>query len=155
MAIAIQLSTSERITSKLIEKITGEGVSHISLRCGDFIFHSTGSHGIEVCSVRAFLDRGNQIRYMHWIEGDQDTQLRHLLSFYCERKRVSSMYDYLCLITLGLKLLLRLKKVPILQVSGNYDCVEYVSKFILGKEMSEMTPLQLYTHLTTQENLKQ
>jgi hypothetical protein len=138
--VKILFTRSNNLLSYLICRLTREPVSHCAIQVGDHVIHSTlegtkiehidtfSTHRAIVCSVKLDVDLNGEVAH-------------------------HKSYDYLGLLYLGLRyfardyLGIRLPKYNLWQITGMYTCVEFVSRELVGKEYSMMTPYQLYLYL--------
>lgn len=146
----ILFTTTESLFSKLIQRVTGEDVSHVAIEfpeCG-VVVHSD-SRGTRISSSTHFH---NTRKVVYSVESEslkfQSDYVQDILAEYED-----SGYDYGAFMFLGISLILRkyfkipLRKSNLWQTTGMFLCVGLGAKIIYGKENDMMTPKQLYYKL--------
>lgn len=127
--------------SRLIRFLTREDVSHCAIESGPVVYHSNLLGGVHLETSKHFRSR-NIVVYEVEL-ADNLARLEHALDKY-----ELAGYDYLGLIYLGLRCVLRfLPKANLWQSSGMLLCTEWAQEVIEGEMDSSMTPYQLYKHL--------
>lgn len=139
----ILFTVSNSFVSRAITNLTGEPCSHVAIQVGEFIIHSS-LRGPEITTMEKFYATR---RVVCRIKADRFL-LHSLLQLLARTNKQG--YDYLGLLYLGIRYYLRgklgipLPKANLWQISGMWTCTEFVSKAILGKADSMITPWKLY-----------
>lgn len=130
----------------LIMWATGEPFSHVAIRYGDFVVHSTFKGGLNVESYYHFI-KNNSIYDEIEVSGDANTLLQLL------GEHEKSTYDIGAFFFLGLSLLARkylkipLPKSNLWQATGMFLCSGWVTKYLNQKENDMATPGDIYNAL--------
>jgi hypothetical protein len=146
--VAILFTTSDRLLSRLIRSLTNSKISHVAVRHGAYVIHST-TMGPEIISYQAFCKKARVIDEVPVYYDGTVAQLHAAISKYDDR-----MYDYLGLLYLGIRYIgrkwlgLPLPKANLWQVSGMFTCTEFVTVILWGRPNSLITPEQLHFVLT-------
>lgn len=146
--IQILFTTSDKLMSKWIRKITNEPVSHCAIQVGNFVIHSS-VNGVEILPYDIFSQK-NRIIY-RISKSVLDSRVRTSLENTWGKK-----YDFGALLYLGLRYLFPriIPKQNLWQTSSLYLCTEFVSSTVLNESDSLITPYKLYLKLF-EERLKQ
>ena len=144
--IELLWTKSNRPFSRLIRAVTGEKASHCVIKWNNFVIHSTFS-GVKVVGAPTFLEQNEVIYRLN-----HEVKIEDLAAIVI--KYGARFYDLLGFLYLGLRLLFPfLPKKNLWQITGMFMCTEFLSQFFYGKELSMITPDQLYFKL--REDLKQ
>jgi hypothetical protein len=151
--IQVVFTTSDTFISRAIRYITEEPVSHVALRCGDEVLHSTGKKGgVELTTWAKFCEIYD-VQFQTITEGSRKKM--HAVA----EKHKDASYDYFGLAWLGIRyffkkfIRINIPKVNLWQLTGMFTCTEFVTKIIDGKEDSLITPYQLYERLNNGKQL--
>lgn len=130
--------------SQAIRARTGEPVSHIALECNGWVVHSN-LLGVRVDKLSDF-EKHCQIIYSIPAPVTAET----ILTKYLEHRNAS--YDFGALLYLFLKLTPGIGRLlpcrNLWRSTGAFLCTEWVTHVIYGKELSSITPYQLYKELS-------
>jgi hypothetical protein len=146
--VSVLFTTSDRLLSKMIRGLTNSKISHVAMRHGAYVIHSTTA-GPEIVSYQAFCKKARIVAEVPVHYEGTVSQLHETITKYDDR-----MYDYLGLIYLGIRYVgrkwlgLPLPKANLWQVSGMFTCTEFVTVVLWGRPNSLITPQDLYHQLT-------
>jgi len=142
----VLFTTSNKIGSRVIRKVTGEPVSHCALQfeCGDYrlVIHA-GLHGVEIIPLAWFLQT-NQLLYEISIKEDEPRLID--LDVY-----VKKSYDFMAILWLGFCFLINCRPSRNnWAVKKAHMCTELVTEILYGEADSVITPYGLYLKLKEQ-----
>lgn len=127
--------------SWLIQKVTGEPVSHVAIVYNNTVYHSSALKGVNSQSLDSFL-KTNTIVFEYELLEDPD----RLISGFNRQKRAG--YDWGAILYLAARYMFPfLPKKNLWQSSGMYLCTEWVTAIIDETEDSMITPYKLYLRL--------
>lgn len=137
----ILFTTSDRWFSKLIQKLTGEPVSHVAIQAKGVVVHSS-LLGVDFVSLEEFKARS---AIVHSIPIPSDYQRLWLL--YAKHK--NAWYDFGALFYLALRCLFPslVPKQNLWQATGMFLCTEWVTTYLNHTEDNLLTPYNLYLRL--------
>lgn len=134
----IIFTKNNTVLSRLIRYLTKEPVSHCAIRDTDYIIHSN-LLGINISRLEDFH---SEVLYSVEIPYDPEKLATSV------EKYEGRMYDFGALLYLGLRCIFKgLPKQNLWQCSGMFLCTEWVTQVLDGKEVSDITPYQLYLEL--------
>jgi len=143
--LKILFSAGNSVISKLIMSITREDVCHVAILVGgDTVIHST-LLGVQIDKLSDFLS-SREVKY----EREAEIDPRRLLVLLRDNRG----YDYVALLTGGIRLLLKklfnLDIIRVHNVSGAYMCTELINMYLFQEEYPDMTPRQLLRFMDEQ-----
>lgn len=125
--------------SRIIRRVTKEPVSHCAIHDSTYIVHSN-LLGVNVSKPEDFH---SEIVFSVEIEYDSEK-----LAASVEKHR-GQLYDFGALLYLGLRCIFKsLPKKNLWQCSGMFLCTEWVTQVLENREVSDITPYQLYVLLS-------
>lgn len=144
---------SNKWFSDLICSVTKEPVSHVAIYDPEeqVVYHSSFM-GIEKLGFNKFVDMQERILFVP-IEVDA----WQVQKMYHEHK--SAWYDFGAILFLGLSLMLRsylripLPNSNLWQATGMFLCTEWYTKVKYNKELSMMTPWQLFKLINCEQQI--
>ncbi len=145
--IQVVFTARDTFVSRAIRYLTGEEVSHVAIRCGDIVVHSTGKGGVEQTTWSEFSSN-YEVKLQALTPGNK----RQILNV--AKRLKDAPYDYTGLTWLAIRYVIKkyfrinIPKVNLWQLSGMFTCTEFVTEVIDGDEDSLITPYQLYERLT-------
>lgn len=134
---------SDSIMSRIIRRITGEGVSHCALATPEYVIHSN-MLGLHINSIEEFAEtKGMSIMYSVNVPDNYELLFRK----FAEHR--NSKYDFGALAYLWARFLIPcLPKANLWQTSGMLLCTEWITEYINDEEDSMITPYKLYLKLS-------
>ncbi len=145
----ILFTKSDLVLSRMIRHISEEPVSHCAIAHDWWVAHSS-VFGVEIMPREEF-EKKYTIVYSVPRNDISEERVVEVLS-----KTSKSMYDYGCLLYLGVRwtakkyLGIPLPKVNLWASSGMYMCTEWLTAIDSKKEDSMITPYKLYLKMTNQ-----
>jgi len=140
----ILFTAGNSLLSKAIRARTQEPVSHVALECNGWVVHSN-LLGVRVDKLSDF-EKHCRVVYSIPVEMTAET----ILTKYREHQDAS--YDFGALLYMFLKLTPGITKLlperNLWRSTGAFLCTEWVTHVIYGKELSSITPYQLYKELS-------
>jgi len=134
----------KKFVSRLISRITGEDVTHVALLYKNWVVHAN-QRGLNVETFEAFGRVSSVVRSIE-IKDDE----ARLFNFLAKYEHAG--YDIGALLYFGVYYLLAAVGLPraawnLWNSRGRFTCVEWASMFVLGRELSLMTPGEFYALL--------
>jgi hypothetical protein len=145
----ILFTKSDLILSKMIRHISEEPVSHCAIAHDWWVAHSS-VFGVEIMTREEFESRYTIVYSVPRPDIPEQTVLQILT------KTNRSMYDYGCLLYLGVRWTMKkyfkipLPKVNLWASSGMYMCTEWLTAIDRQGEDSMITPYKLYLKMSGQ-----
>lgn len=138
----IIFTKNNSIMSRIIRRLTREPVSHCAILDEGYIVHSN-LLGVNVSKPADFH---SEIMFRVEIEYDSDKLATSV------EKYKGRFYDFGALLYMGARCIFKgLPKKNLWQCSGMFLCTEWVTQVLENREVSDITPYQLYL-LLTKEN---
>lgn len=145
----ILFTKSELMLSKIIRYVAEEPVSHCAIAHDWWVAHSS-VFGVEIMTREEFEKK---YTIVYSVPRNDITEARVLGVLANTNK---SMYDYGCLLYLGLRWIMKkylkipLPKVNLWAASGMYMCTEWLTHIASQTEDSMITPYKLYLKMSGQ-----
>lgn len=141
--VKILFTTSDKLMSQLICKVTGDPISHCAIQIDEFVIHSS-VHGVEILPYRKFASL-NKIVFAVQTDYPATESLYKSIAEWHGHK-----YDVGALVYLGCRYALPFlfPKKNLWGASGMFLCTELVQKLVELPNDDMITPYQLYLRLT-------
>lgn len=149
--LQIIFTSSDNFVGRAIKYLTGEPYTHVALRLGDEVLHSS-LKGVETTTWTEFKST-RKVEASLFVNPQPTEPSARFASIFAEYE--GSGYDYRALLWLGARyafkkyLGISIPKVNLWGITGMYTCTEFVTDVLDGEEDSLITPYQLYKRLSS------